>query len=95
MMYPQFSSRNMMSHHASACQAEASFSCAHPACYASDNTIALILDAIILASIIIFGLVRLVSLGLHRKEALTEHFRKLETIWDTYEIYLEEEGHHA
>ena len=37
----------------------------------------------------------LVSLGLHRKEALTEHFRKLETIWDTYEIYLEEEGHHA
>ena len=30
-----------------------------------------------------------------RKEALTEHFRKLETIWDTYEIYLEEEGHHA
>ena len=58
MMYPQFSSRNMMSHHASACQAEASFSCAHPACYASDNTIALILDAIILASIIvILGLV--------------------------------------
>ena len=37
----------------------------------------------------------LVALGLHRKEALTEHFRKLETIWDTYEIYLEEEGHHA
>ena len=53
MMYPQFSSRNMMSHHASACQAEASFSCAHPACYASDNTIALILDAIILASIFV------------------------------------------
>ena len=65
MMYPQFSSRNMMSHHASACQAEASFSCAHPACYACDNTITLILDAIILASIIIFGLVRLVSLGLN------------------------------
>jgi len=36
----------------------------------------------------------LVSLGLHRKEALTEHFRKLETIWDTYEVYLEEEGRH-
>ncbi|MBE5804034.1 MAG: MurR/RpiR family transcriptional regulator [Clostridiales bacterium] len=37
----------------------------------------------------------LVSLGLHRKEALTEHFRKLETIWDTYEVYLEEEGRHG
>ena len=63
MMY--VSSYSAMSHHASACQAEASFSCAHPACYASDNTIALILDAIIVASIIIFGLVRLVSLGLN------------------------------
>ena len=37
----------------------------------------------------------LVSLGLHRKEALTEHFRKLETIWDTYEVYLEEEARHG
>lgn len=37
----------------------------------------------------------LVALGLHRKEALTEHFRKLETIWDTYEVYLEEEGRHG
>ena len=64
MMYPQFSSRNMMSHHASACQAEASFSCAHPACYASDNTIALILDAIIVASIIIARLSLLGILGL-------------------------------
>ena len=45
------------------------------------------------ASLVINAL--LVALGLHRKEALTEHFRKLETIWDTYEIYLEEEGHHA
>ncbi len=35
----------------------------------------------------------LVALGLHRKEALTEHFRKLESIWETYEVYLEEEGH--
>ena len=65
MMYPQFSSRNTMSRHASACQAEASFSCAHPACYACDNTITLILDAVILASIIICGLVCLVSLGLN------------------------------
>ena len=61
MMYPQFSSRNTMSRHASACQAEASFSCAHHAA----NTIALILDAIILASIIICGLICLVSLGLN------------------------------
>lgn len=34
----------------------------------------------------------LVALGLHRKEALTQHFRKLESIWETYEVYLEEEG---
>ena len=59
MMY--VSSYSTMSHQASAQQAEASFSCAHHAA----NTIALILDAIIVASIIIFGLVRLVSLGLN------------------------------
>lgn len=35
----------------------------------------------------------LVALGLHRKEALTQHFRKLESIWETYEVYLEEAGH--
>ena len=35
----------------------------------------------------------LVALGLHRKEALTQHFRKLESIWETYEVYLEESGH--
>ena len=35
----------------------------------------------------------LVALGLHRKEALTQHFRQLESIWETYEVYLEEEGH--
>ena len=32
----------------------------------------------------------LVALGLSRREALTDHFRKLETIWDTYQVYLEE-----
>ena len=37
----------------------------------------------------------LVALGLHRKEALSQHFRQLEAIWTTYEVYLEEEGHHA
>ena len=39
----------------------------------------------------------LVSLGLRRKEALSQHFKQLETIWDTYQVYLEEEGqgHHA
>ena len=37
----------------------------------------------------------LVALGLHRKEALSQHFRKLEAIWDTYQVYLEEEGHHG
>ncbi len=35
----------------------------------------------------------LVALGLHRKDALKEHFRQLESIWETYEVYLEEEGH--
>ena len=35
----------------------------------------------------------LVTLGLHRKEALSQHFRQLESIWETYEVYLEEEGH--
>ena len=34
----------------------------------------------------------LVALGLHRKEALTQHFRQLESIWETYEVYLEEAG---
>lgn len=34
----------------------------------------------------------LVALGLHRKEALTQHFRQLESIWETYEVYLEEGG---
>ena len=33
----------------------------------------------------------LVALGLHRKEALKDHFRQLESIWETYEVYLEEE----
>ncbi len=35
----------------------------------------------------------LVALGLHRKEALTRHFKQLESIWETYEVYLEENGH--
>ncbi len=35
----------------------------------------------------------LVTLGLHRKQALTQHFKQLESIWETYEVYLEEEGH--
>ena len=34
----------------------------------------------------------LVALGLHRREALMEHFRQLESIWETYEVYLEEAG---
>ena len=37
----------------------------------------------------------LVALGLHRKEALTHHFRQLESIWETYEVYLEEASNHA
>ena len=35
----------------------------------------------------------LVTLGLHRKQALSQHFKQLESIWETYEVYLEEEGH--
>ncbi len=34
----------------------------------------------------------LVALGLHRKDALSRHFRQLESIWETYEVYLEEEA---
>ena len=34
----------------------------------------------------------LVALGLHRKDALTQHFRQLESIWETYEVYAEEAG---
>ncbi len=37
----------------------------------------------------------LVSLGLRRKEALAEHFRQLEGIWNTYSVYTEGEGPHA
>ena len=37
----------------------------------------------------------LVTLGLHRKKELGEHFRQLENIWDAYSVYLEEEGRHA
>lgn len=32
-----------------------------------------------------------VSLGLHRKEELSEHFRQLEGIWDAYEVYLDKD----
>lgn len=31
----------------------------------------------------------LVALGLERRDALSEHFRQLEAIWDTYAVYLE------
>ena len=37
----------------------------------------------------------LVALCMHRKEALKEHFRQLESIWETYEVYLEEANNHA
>ncbi len=37
----------------------------------------------------------LVALGLHRKDALSQHFRQLESIWETYEVYLEEANNHA
>ena len=35
----------------------------------------------------------LVSLGLRRREALTDHFRQLESIWDAYQVYLGDEQH--
>ena len=37
----------------------------------------------------------LVALGLRRKDALREHFSKLEALWDTYEIYAGESKHHG
>ena len=35
----------------------------------------------------------LVSLSLHRKDALSDHFRRLEEIWKSYRVYLEEDRH--
>lgn len=37
----------------------------------------------------------LVALGLSRKDALRDHFRQLEELWDTYEVYLEEGRKHG
>ncbi len=37
----------------------------------------------------------LVALGLRRREALAEHFRQLEAIWDTYAVYLPEDKPNA
>lgn len=37
----------------------------------------------------------LVALGMRRKDALSEHFRQLESVWDTNRVYLEEEGRHG
>ena len=36
----------------------------------------------------------LVALGLRRREALSRHLAELESIWETYRVYLEED-HHA
>ena len=35
----------------------------------------------------------LVSLGLRRREALGGHLRQLESVWETYRVYLEEDRH--
>ncbi len=35
----------------------------------------------------------LVSLSLQRKEALGQHLRQLEDLWNTYQVYLEEDRH--
>ncbi len=37
----------------------------------------------------------LVALGMKRREALAEHFRQLEAIWDAYAVYLEGENNDA
>ena len=37
----------------------------------------------------------LVALGMKRREALAEHFRQLEAIWDAYAVYLEGENSDA
>ncbi len=34
----------------------------------------------------------IVTLGIHRKEELSNHFQRLESIWDTYSVYLGEGG---
>ena len=35
----------------------------------------------------------LVALSLRRKDALSDHFRRLEDIWKSYRVYLEEDRH--
>lgn len=34
----------------------------------------------------------IVALGLHRQQELSDHFKKLESIWNAYSIYIGEEG---
>ena len=36
----------------------------------------------------------IVALGLHRQQELSDHFKKLESIWNAYSIYIAEEGSH-
>ncbi|WP_295579746.1 hypothetical protein [uncultured Oscillibacter sp.] len=64
MTYGTKTSMHTMSRHASAGFADAASSCAHCACmHTTSNSISVILDAILMASIIIIGLVNLNTLG--------------------------------
>ena len=61
------------------------------ACLTARTDIASFVDSLAAPISVINAL--LVSLSLHRKDALSEHFRRLEDIWKSYRVYLEEDRH--
>lgn len=60
------------------------------ACLTAKTDMATFVDSLAAPMSVINAL--LVSLGLHRKAELKEHFRQLESIWDTYQVYLEDDS---
>ena len=61
------------------------------ACLTARTDIASFVDSLAAPLSVINAL--LVSLSLHRKDALSGHFRRLEDIWKSYRVYLEEDRH--
>ncbi|MCQ2458381.1 MAG: MurR/RpiR family transcriptional regulator [Clostridia bacterium] len=61
------------------------------ACLTAHTDMASFVDSLAAPMSVINAL--LVALGMRRKDALSEHFLRLENIWDTYQVYLGEEGH--
>lgn len=59
------------------------------ACLAARTDMASFVDSLSAPMSVINALV--VSLGLHRKDELSQHFNRLEGIWDAYRVYLGED----